>query len=64
MLNRLRTIIAVLAGVVALANSTGQAFGETPETGPLQHNEAPTRTPYELNTIQNAASQLFPFRNN
>jgi YVTN family beta-propeller protein len=36
MLNRLRTILAVLAGVVALANTTGQAFGETPGTGPLQ----------------------------
>ena len=36
MLIWLRTILAVLAGVMALANITGQAFGETPETSLLQ----------------------------
>jgi YVTN family beta-propeller protein len=36
MLIRLRTILAVLAGVMALANTAGQAFAETAETSPLQ----------------------------
>ena len=36
MLNPLRTIVAVLAGVVALANTAGQAPAQSADTGPLQ----------------------------
>jgi DNA-binding beta-propeller fold protein YncE len=36
MLIRLRTILAVLGGVLALAATAGQAFAETAETSPLQ----------------------------
>src|SRR5712671_7549422 len=36
MLIRLRTILAVLAGVMALVSTAGQAFAETAETSPLQ----------------------------
>jgi len=36
MLRPLRTIVTVLAGVMALANTTGQASAQSADTGPLQ----------------------------
>ncbi len=36
MLHPLRTIVTVLAGVVALASTAGQAYARSAETGPLQ----------------------------